>query len=253
MAAGRQPDRRQPGGRHDLHAGARRESEKTRCKPLGRILVPLAHRRAEVPSIEIADLVEGGTDMATCSMRGMAGERDPRTGSGFRATWTESSAKQLPTPTPWKKMGSVVKLAPGDIVAYQAVDYRVEGVLDYALPGHSLRLVSMVAGGQTRLLEPVVVADRLLVLSEIAPLDIDSPPPATIYHRGESYLLKLSGRAVVTIAGQVTGRQPGACDLWRFRAAGGQFLQIEAWADGIHMLAGATVHKGMLEVRPATP
>jgi hypothetical protein len=152
--------------------------------------------------------------------------------------------------------GRVVKLAPGDIVAYQAVDYRVEGVLDYALPGYSLRLVSMVAGKQARLVEPVVVADRLLVLSEIEPLDIDSPPPDTIYHRGESYLLKLSGRATVGITGQVAGRKPGACDLWRYRAAGGQYLQIEAWADGIHhnhFLAGTTVHKGMLEVRPATP
>ena len=178
------------------------------------------------------------------------------------------------------KMGVVVKLAPGDIVAYQAVDYQVEGVLDYALPAHTLRLVSMVAGSEVRFVEPVVVADRLLVLSEIEPLDIDSPPPETIYHRGESYLLKLSGRATVGITGQVAGRKPGTCGLWRYRAAGGRYLQIEAWADGDRVgggglcppqpqrgrvwepsqgshhnrfLAGTTVHKGMLEVRPATP
>jgi hypothetical protein len=156
--------------------------------------------------------------------------------------------------TAWKKMASAaVKLSPGDIVAYQAVDHRVEGLLDYTLPGRTLRLASLVADGRRRFVEPVVVAERLLLLSEIEPLDIDSPPPATIYHRGESYLLKLSGQATVSITGQVTGRRPGTCRLWRFRAAGGQYLQIEGWTDAIHMLGGTSIHKGMLEVRPATP
>jgi hypothetical protein len=113
--------------------------------------------------------------------------------------------------------------------------------------------VALVAGSEVRFIEPVVVGDRLLVLSEIEPLDIRPPPPATIYHRGESYLLKLSGRATVSITGQLAGRPPGVCDLWRFGAAGSQFLQIEAWPDQVVMLAGTTVHKGMIEVRPATP
>jgi hypothetical protein len=150
-------------------------------------------------------------------------------------------------------MAPAVKLSPGDIVAYQALDHRVEGVLDYALPDRRLRLVAMVADAQVRFVEPVVVADRVLVLSEIDPLDIHPPPPATIYYRGESYLLKISGQASVSITGQVAGRKPGTCKLWRFRAAGGQFLQIEEWADGIHVLAGIVIHRGMLEVRPATP
>jgi hypothetical protein len=146
-----------------------------------------------------------------------------------------------------------VKLHLGDIVAYQAVDHRVEGVIDYALSDRVLRLVAMVADGQAHFLEPVVVADRVVLLSDIAPLDISSPPPVTIYHHGESYLLKMSGEATVSIAGQVAGRQPGTCRLWRFRAAGGQHLQIEEWPDGIRMLAGTAIHKGMIEIRPATP
>ncbi len=146
-----------------------------------------------------------------------------------------------------------MKLSPGDIVAYQAVDHRVEGILDYALPDRSLRLVSMVAGDKQRFVEPVVVAERVLVLSDIDPLDMSSPPPDTIYHHGESFLRKLSGQATVKITGQVAGRKPGTCTVWRYRAAGGQFLQIEAWPDRIRFLAGAAIHKGMLEVRPATP
>jgi hypothetical protein len=150
-------------------------------------------------------------------------------------------------------MGAAVKLALGDFVAYQAVDHRVLGTLDYALPDRTLRLVSIVAQGQRHFVDPVVVADRVLVLSEIEPLDIDTPPPATIYHRGESYLLKLSGEATVTVTGQVAGWSSGGCSLWRYRAAGGQFLQIERCQGQIRMLAGTAIHQGMLEVRPATP
>lgn len=146
-----------------------------------------------------------------------------------------------------------MKLHPGDVVAYQAVDYKVEGILDYTLTDRVLRLVAMVAGTQTLFLEPIVTADRVLVLSEIPPLDINSPPPVTIAHQGESYLLKLSGDTEVTVAGQVPGRGGGDCRLWRYRAAGGQYLQIEQWPAARHMLAGTAIHKGMLEVRPATP
>jgi hypothetical protein len=161
-----------------------------------------------------------------------------------------------------------VKLHLGDVVAYQAVDHEVEGILDYALTDRTLRLVAMVparapggelAGGRmpdgTRIcfVEPIVSADRLLLLSEIAPLDISSPPPSTIYHHGESYLLILSGETTVSITGQVAGRKPGACRIWRYRAAGSQCLQIEQWTDTLRMLAGTAIHKGMLEVRPARP
>lgn len=146
-----------------------------------------------------------------------------------------------------------VKLHLGDVVAYQAMDHKVEGILDYALADRTLRLVAMVAGTEVRFAEPIVSADRLLLLSEIPPLDISSPPPSTIYHHGESYLLMLSGETTVSITGRVAGRKPGACRLWRFRAAGNQYLQIEQWSDTVRMLAGTAIHKGMLEVRPASP
>ncbi len=138
-------------------------------------------------------------------------------------------------------------------MAYQAIDYKVEGILDYAFAGRMLRLVALVADTQTLFLEPIVTADRVMLLSEIAPLDIDPPPPATIFHQGESYLLKLSGDTEVTVTGQVAGRETADCRLWRYRAAGDQYLQIEQWPSRLRMLAGTAIHKGMLEVRPATP
>ena len=145
-----------------------------------------------------------------------------------------------------------MKLHLGDTVSYQAVDYRARGVIDYSLGDRTLRLVAIAHDGQVHFVEPVVVADRVLLLTEIEPLDIAAPPPATIYHDGESYLLKLSGEAEVDVAGEADGRQTGDCKIWRFRAAGGQYLQIENWPDRLRMLAGTAVHKGMLEIRPAT-
>jgi hypothetical protein len=143
-----------------------------------------------------------------------------------------------------------MKLRLGDRVGYQGVDYQVDDILTYALSDRSLHLARLVGGGQVRFVEPVTseAHDRALVLSAIAKLDITTPPPATIYHRGESYLLRLSGAATVT----ADGGGPQTCTLWRYRAAGDQFLQIEQWPDRVRMLAGASVHLDMLEVRPAT-
>lgn len=144
-----------------------------------------------------------------------------------------------------------MRLQLGEIVAYQGVDFKVLGTLDYVLPERSLGLVAIAAAGQQRFLDPLPVGERVLLWEEIAPLDIDTPPPATIYHDGESYLLKVSGTAQVGVAGKVAGIAAGTCQLWRFGAAGGRFLQIEAWPKRIRMLAGTFIHQSMLKVRPA--
>jgi hypothetical protein len=148
-----------------------------------------------------------------------------------------------------------VKLHPGDIIGYQGRAFAALGILDYQLAGHRLCLACLSASDQIRYLDLAGggLADRLLLLAEIPVLDITTPPPATIYHGGESFLLKLSGAAEVAITGSIPGRTPGACTLWRYRAAGDRWLQIEAWPDAIRMLEGATVHRSMLEIRPATP
>jgi hypothetical protein len=143
-----------------------------------------------------------------------------------------------------------MKLNLGDEVGYQGVGYRVEDLLLYALANGSFQLAQLVATGEVRFLEPPTneASDRALVLAEIETLDITTPPPAIIYHRGESYLLRVSGAAKVTAA----NGDAQTCTLWRYRAAGDQFLQIEQWPDRARMFAGATVHVDMLEVRPAT-
>jgi hypothetical protein len=142
-----------------------------------------------------------------------------------------------------------------DTIMYQGTSFRVEGILDFQLDGRVLRLGRLCAGSQVRYLEIPSgdLTDRFLLFTEIPALDIATPPPATIYHGGESFLLKLSGTALVAIAGQVPGRAAGPCTLWRYRAAGGRFLQIEAWPDAVAAREGTTVHPSMIEIRPAIP
>jgi hypothetical protein len=144
-----------------------------------------------------------------------------------------------------------MKIRRGDTIGYQGADYRVDQVLSYALADRSFNLVRMkTSEGQIRFLEiqPRDVLDRIPVLGSMANLDITMPPPATLYHRGESYLLTFSGRATVT----APDAPSSTCTVWRYHAAGDLYLHIEEGPDGVRTLAGASAHAGMLEVRPAT-
>jgi hypothetical protein len=143
-----------------------------------------------------------------------------------------------------------MKLNLGDWVGYLGMSYRVDDIFTYALADSCLQVARLVAAGEVRFVElPTSAAsDRALVLAEIEALDITTPPPATIYYRGESYLLKVSGAANVT----ASGGSAQTCTLWRYHAAGDQFLQIEQWPNQVRMFAGASVHVDMLEIRPAT-
>ncbi|MBN2574524.1 MAG: DUF4178 domain-containing protein [Deltaproteobacteria bacterium] len=148
-----------------------------------------------------------------------------------------------------------VKMHLGDTVDYQGIAYRVEAITSYRLQGRTLRLARLVAAGEVRYLDlpGSDIEDRILLLAEIPSFDIATPPPAIIYHGGESYLLKLSGTARIESTDAARGGVESECALSRYRAAGGRALQIEAWPDGVRMLAGATVRQSMLEIRPATP
>lgn len=147
-----------------------------------------------------------------------------------------------------------MKLRVRDIVSHQGRDYVVEGLLTYKLGGKTYRLARIVDGATVRWLEPLTgdVDDRVLLLDEITDLDIETPPPATISHHGKSYVPRLSGQAAVEIAGQVPERLAGACEVWRYRAAGDVFLQIERWPDRTVVLGGESVHKDMVDVLPGS-
>lgn len=147
-----------------------------------------------------------------------------------------------------------MKLSVRDIVSHQGRDYTVEGVLTYKLGGKTYPLGRMVDGKHVVYFEPLTddLDDRVLMLHEVTDLQISAPPPDSVSYRGHSYLRRLSGTATVHITGKCPGRDDGACEIWRFRAAGDLFIQVEKWADKTVVLAGESIHKGMIDILPAT-
>ena len=91
--------------------------------------------------------------------------------------------------------------------------------------------------------------DRLLVLREVRDLELAVPPPESISYHDLTYVQRLSGRARSTRRA-VPERAAGSADVWRYRAAGDLYLQIEAGGDRVFMLSGESVHRGMIDILP---
>ncbi len=146
-----------------------------------------------------------------------------------------------------------MKLRLRDIVCYQGKDFVTEGLLTYRLGGRVYRLARVVDGDTVRWVEPLTddLDDRVLLLEEVTDVGVGAPPPSTISYQGRSYLPRLSGAATVEVAGRVPDRLAGTCEVWRFRAAGDLYLQVERWPDRTVILHGESVHKDMIDVLPA--
>jgi hypothetical protein len=149
-------------------------------------------------------------------------------------------------------MDATKVLRPRDVLSYLGRDYIVEGVVTYKLGGKTHRLARAVDGDVVLWVEPLVedIDDRMLILSEVKDLDISTPPPPSISYRGSAFVPRWSGRATVELAGQVPGQTAGVRDVWRYRAAGDLFLQIETRPGGTVALCGESAHKGMIDVFP---
>jgi hypothetical protein len=145
-----------------------------------------------------------------------------------------------------------MKLRVRDVISHQGRDYTIELLLSYRVDARTFRLARAVDGQDVRWIEPLTddLDDRILVLREVRDLAVGAPPPPTISYKGGSYVPRFSGKATVTAEGG-NGSQGGACELWRYRAAGDVFLHIEKWPDRTVYLAGESVHKDMVEHFPA--
>jgi hypothetical protein len=146
-----------------------------------------------------------------------------------------------------------MKLRPRDIISYQGKDYVVEGILTYKVAGKTYRLARAVDGDDVYWVEPLMTDadDRMIFFREVKDLPLGTPPAPTIAYKGASYVPRMSGSAVVDLEGGVPERAAGSCELWRYRAAGDVFLQLEKWAAKTVALAGESVHKDMVEIFPA--
>lgn len=149
-------------------------------------------------------------------------------------------------------MEALTQLRTRDVFAYLGRDYIIEGVLTYKVSGKVLRLARAVDGDETLWVEALVddMDDRLLVFTEATDLDVTTPPPQSISYRKAAFLLRWSGKATVDVAGKIPDRASGPREVWRYRAAGDLFLQIEAGGSGTTVLYGESVHKGMVDILP---
>jgi hypothetical protein len=140
-----------------------------------------------------------------------------------------------------------------DIVSYAGTDYLVEGLLSYRVGRRKRLLARLIDGERVLWMEPLVdeLDERVLLLEEVHDLDMTTPPPANIYYKGRTYLGVFAGQAQVATSGHTPGRSAGTCEVWRYRAASDTFIQIEAWPDGLVVLAGPSAHQGMLQILPA--
>jgi hypothetical protein len=146
-----------------------------------------------------------------------------------------------------------MKLHQKDVVSYAGTDYLVEGLVTYRVGRRKRVLARLVDGQRVLWMEPLSddLDERVLFLEEVHDLDMTTPPPANIYYKGRTYLRVLAGQAEVATSGRTPGRVSGTCEVWRYRAAGDTFIQIEAWPDGLVVLAGPSAHQGMLQILPA--
>ncbi len=147
-----------------------------------------------------------------------------------------------------------MKIQVKDIISFAGRDYVVEGTATYHLAGKTTVLARAVDGDVVFWIESPrdgeATGDRLLVLREIRDLEIAVPPPESIAYHDLTYVQRLAGRATVDVAGDVPDRSAGSTDVWRYRAAGDLYLQIEEGGGRVFMLAGESVHRGMIDVLP---
>ena len=142
-----------------------------------------------------------------------------------------------------------------DVLSFSGRDYLVEGTVAYLLGGKRSVMARAVDGERTAWVEfpdeeAAPPADRLLVLHEVRDLDLAMPPPESIDYHQLSYVQRLAVRAVIEIDGVVPEHTAGALQVWRYRAAGDRYLQIEEGGGRLFMMAGESVPRGMVDHLP---
>jgi hypothetical protein len=152
-----------------------------------------------------------------------------------------------------------MKIQLHDVLSLCGRDYVIEGMIFYEIAGRTSLVARAADGegvvwiewpGQGAGAAAAPATDRLLVLRQIRDLDLSAPPPANIDYQGVSYVQRLTGRATLEVSGAVPERAAGSAQLWRYRTAGDRVLQIEEDHGRLFMLAGQSVHRGMIDLLP---
>jgi Domain of unknown function (DUF4178) len=142
-----------------------------------------------------------------------------------------------------------MKIQIRDVLSLSGRDYLVEGLATIEVAGKTSIFARAVDGRDVVWVESAA-ADRLLVLRQIDDLDLAAPPPESISFHDVPYVLRLSGRARLALSGLAPERTTGPAQIWYYRTAGDLHLQIEEQDGRLFMLAGQTVHRGMIDLLP---
>jgi hypothetical protein len=142
-----------------------------------------------------------------------------------------------------------------DVLSLSGRDYLVEGTVLYRLAGKVSVLARAVDGEAVVWVESpddgaCALTDRLLVLHEVRDLDLEVPPPECIDYHRQSYVQRLVARAAIEVDGVVPEHITGALQVWRYRAGGDLYLQIEEGNGRVFMMAGESVPRGMIDHLP---
>lgn len=142
-----------------------------------------------------------------------------------------------------------------DVLSFSGRDYLVEGTVLYRVGGKTSVLVRAVDDDAVVWVESPddaarAGAQRLLVLHEVRDLDVVVPPPECIDYHRHSYVQRMAARGTIEIDGSVPDHAAGARQIWRYRAAGDLYLQIEESGGRVFMLAGESVPRGMIDHLP---
>ncbi len=145
-----------------------------------------------------------------------------------------------------------------DVLSFSGRDYMVEGTATYRIAGKAQVFARAVDGDMVTWFESPLdgegsSAERLLVLREVRDLDLTVPPPESISYHRLTYVQRLNTRAVIETSGNVPERADGPVQVWRYRAAGDLTLQIDEGAGRVFMMAGESVHRGMIDHLPGKP
>lgn len=143
-----------------------------------------------------------------------------------------------------------MKIQIRDVLSLSGRDYVVEGLVLVQVAGQTTEVARAVDGADVLWIESPQDHGSALVFHQIKDLELSPPPPESISYHGLPYVLRLAGRAALEIKGAVPERTAGRAHLWRYRTAGDQILQIEEEAGHLFMLAGQSVHRGMIDHLP---
>ena len=144
----------------------------------------------------------------------------------------------------------VARLAPGDAVSRDGVDYLIETSASYFAGGRTWWLHRLTAEGSAAWL---AVGPGASSLGWLEPTSISGEPGRPELRLGEAaYRLEESWTAAVEVRTRQDVQSSGTAVVWRYAAAGGGMLWLERWPDRQVALSGTQIVPRELEIWPAT-